>query len=241
MKRILTTAIFILTGLFTLQTFAQQPLYGEWVLARITMDGKDVPVEPAKKTPGIKFDKETSATGSGGCNGFSGAYTAGSGKISFGPIRSTKMGCAPEINKQETLFFELLNKTSRYQLSGGSLILSDESGKNALRFVSLAPPPPAEDEPPAEPKVKIFLWIVDKQRVDCRDVVFKKCLQVKETDAAEWQVLRASIAGFKYRPGGYYLIRVKRILKTSMMANASVYDYKLVRVIKRTKKMPHVD
>lgn len=236
MKRILTTtAILILTTFSAATAFAQQPLYGEWDLVKITKDGKDVPVVPARKTPSIKFDKESSAAGSGGCNGYSGSYTTQGGKINFGPIRATKMGCAPEINRQEILFFELLNKTDRYKMSGGRLVLSDEAGTNALHFVSLAPPQIADDvkpvEPPTKPDERPFLWIVDKKKVDCRGIVRQNCLQVKKTDAAEWEILRDKIAGFRYKPGKYYLIRVKR----------TAAGYKLVKIISRTRLMAHVD
>ena len=235
MRRIfLTTAIFILTTLFSLPAFTQQPLYGEWELVKITRDGKDVPVTPARKTPGINFAKEWSVSGSGGCNSYGGTYTLDNGKIKFGPIRSTKMGCAQEINKQEMLFFEILDKAANYKMSKGNLTLSDGAGANALNFVSLAPPA-------AEPREKIFRWIVDKQQVDCRGIVHQNCLQVKERDFDQWEIRREKIIGFKYQPGRYYLIRVKRVLKPYTTTNDFIFEYKLVKIISRTRLMPHVD
>jgi heat shock protein HslJ len=221
---------------------AQPPLYGDWELTKMIKDGAEMALAPGGKTPTIKFSKE-GFNGTGGCNGYAGSYTtAAGGKWTVGPVRSTKMACMGGVNVQEAAYFEILGKTTQYRMSKGSLLLTDSGGNNSLTFRYKAPETPATKvEAPAEPREKTFLWIVDKQRVDCRGIVRQNCLQVKETDAAEWQILRESIAGFKYKPGKYYLIRVKRILKTSAMANAPVFDYKLVRVISRTRKMPHVD
>lgn len=243
-RTLITIAIFILAALSAAPAFAQQPLYGEWDLTRITKNGREVPVVAARKTPGIRFDSGSRAAGSGGCNGYSGSYSTGGGKINFGPIRATEMGCAAEINAQEMLFFDILSKAKIYKMSGGTLILSDETGKNALHFVSLAPPQPADEEPPAAlpaPVEKIFVWLVNKQLVNCRDVVLRRCMQVKEKDYDPWETLHATIAGFKYRSGRYYVIQVKRVSKKGISAGTPAYDYKLLKVVSRTRKMPHVD
>jgi heat shock protein HslJ len=223
MKRILiTTAIFILTGLFATAAFAQQTLSGEWTLTRMVRDTWDVPVVAAGKTPTITFSGD-GFSGNGSCNSYGGSYTT-QGRKGFkaGPIRSTKMACMQSgVNAQETAFFDMLGKADTYNVSGDNLTLSSGGGAYSLTFKRKL----AVEERP-------FLWIVDKKQVDCRGIVQQNCLQVKKTDAEQWQILRAKIEGFRYKPGRYYLIRVKRD------ANG---NYKLVKIISRTRLMAHVD
>jgi heat shock protein HslJ len=239
-KIFITAAIFTLTLLFSIPALAQ--LSGEWELTRMVRDGKELPLVTTGKTPTIKF--ADGFAGNGSCNSYGGSYTTEDGKkFKAGPIRSTKMACAGEVNAQEMAFFALLAKMDSYEVLKGTLTLAGEGGWQSMTFAAkpdIRPPPPVEEIKP-EPKEKNLLWIVDKAQVDCRGIVAQKCLQVKERDFDEWQILRASIGGFKYKPGKYYLIRVKRIMKTWTTANSPVYDYKLVKVISRTRLMPHVD
>jgi len=231
MKRIfITTAILIFTAIFTSPAFAQrQALAGEWTLVRMVRDTWQVPmVSTTGKTPTIKFSSE-GFSGNGGCNSYGGSYTVDGGKFTPGPIRSTKMACAGEVNAQESAFFAIMGKADSYQVADYTLTIAGEGGAYSLAFLRKR----VEEKP--------FLWIVDKKKVDCRGIVHQNCLQVKKTDADEWEILREKIVGFKYQPGRYYLIRVKRSMKSVMMANDFIYEYKLVKVISRTRLMPHVD
>lgn len=222
--------------------FAQEPLYGEWQLMKIVKDGAEIPLVTGGKTPTIKFAKE-GFSGNGSCNSYSGSYTlAGGGKWLAGAIRSTKMACMDGgANTQEANFFAILEKASQYRVSKGSLLLTDSGSQNTLTFLFKDWIKPGEDTRPPEPAEKKLLWIVNKERVDCRSAAPQKCLQVKNMDFEEWQNFYGTIAGFKYRPGKYYLIRVLRTRKPNVPANAPVYNYKLIRVVSRTRLMPHVD
>jgi heat shock protein HslJ len=196
-------------------------LSGEWTLIRMVRDTWDVPLTGGGKTPTIKFADE-GFSGNGGCNSYGGSYTTeGSKGFKAGPIRSTKMACAQGgANGRETAFFDIIGRADTYRITGNTLVLSSDGGAYSLTFKRQAM---AEEKP--------FLWIVDKRQVDCRGVVHQNCLQVKKTDAAEWQILREPIKGFKYIPGKYYLIRVQPTAK----------GYKLVKIISRTRLMSHVD
>ena len=223
MKRILiTTAIFIFTLMLVSQAAAQgAQLSGEWTLTRMVRDTWDGPLVSGGKTPTIQFTDE-GFSGSGGCNSYGGSYTTqGSKGFKAGPIRSTKMACMQGgVGGQETAFFDILGRADTYRRTGNTLVLSSGGGAYSLTF-----------QKKLAPENKPFLWIVDKRQVDCRGVVHQKCLQVKKTDAEEWQILREPIKGFKYLPGKYYLIRVQW----------TASGYKLVKVISRTRLMAHVD
>jgi heat shock protein HslJ len=233
MKRIfITTAIFIFTLMFVSQASAQgAQLSGEWTLTRMVRDTWDVPLVTTGKTPTIKFMDE-GLSGNGGCNSYGGTFTTkGSKGFKAGPIRSTKMACMQGgVSGQETAFFDILDKADTYRITGNTLTLSSGGGAYSLTF-----------QKKLAPENKPFLWIVDKKMVDCRGIVHQNCLQVKKTDAAEWEILREPIKGFKYLPGKYYLIRVTRTLKKWAPANDFIYEYKLVKVISRTRQMTHVD
>jgi len=65
-------------------------------------------------------------TGSGGCNRFTGAYEAGEGTLTFGPLASTRMAC-PGM-ETETAFLRALEGTRRFRLAGRHLDLEDAKG-----------------------------------------------------------------------------------------------------------------
>jgi heat shock protein HslJ len=215
-KTFITAAIFIMAGLFT-AVYAQQTPSGEWTLTRMIKDDKNISLSANGKTPTIKFGDE-GFSGNAGCNSYSGNNIGDKGTFKAGPVRSTKMACAPEVSEQENFFFSVLEKAAVIDVSDGTLSLSSSDSRNSLRFRQKS-----DDTP--------FLWIVDKKQVDCRGIVHQNCLQVKKTDVVEWQILRTKIEGFNYKPGKYYLIRVKR----------AANGYKLVKVISRTRLMAHVD
>jgi heat shock protein HslJ len=220
MKKIFTsTAILIFTLILTGQTFAQ--LSGEWTLTKMVRDTFEVRLSQDAKAPTLKFGDER-LSGNGGCNSYGAGYkTEGDKGFKAGPVMSTKMACMrPDANKQESAYFDTLDRADSYRITGNTLMLSGNGGAYSLTFRRLG-----------GIKSRPFLWIVDKKMVDCQGIVHQNCMQVKKTDIAEWEILRAPIAGFKYRPGRYYLLRVQQ----------TADGYKLVKIVSRTRLMPHVD
>lgn len=236
-KLFITTAIFILTALFTIPALGQSALSGEWVLSKMVKDGVNVPIlTGGKGAPTLIFGENNRISGNGSCNRYSGTMTEENGKLTVGPVISTKMGCLDGFGEQEVKYFDILNKVSIYKSDEGILHLADAGSKNILIYTRKG-----GEVKPAEPEVVNHLWIVNKVKVDCQGVAPQKCLQVKKTDAAPWENFYGTIAGFKYKPGKYYLIRVQRTKKKNVPADASAYDYKLIKVMSRTRLMPHVD
>lgn len=73
------------------------------------------------------------ATGSGGCNRFSGSAVIKGNTIKFGPLRATKMFCAGKMDT-ETVFFSALDATRGYAVSGNELVFLDETGSPVAIF-----------------------------------------------------------------------------------------------------------
>ncbi len=75
------------------------------------------------------------ATGSGGCNSFSGDYRLSGSTVAFGDVASTAMGCLqPGVNERESAFHRLLNIIRGWAIADDQLHLLDEAGTVSLVF-----------------------------------------------------------------------------------------------------------
>ena len=78
----------------------------------------------------LTFPQKGKIAGKGPCNGFRGTQSVPYPWFSVEGIASTKMTC-PQI-AQETQFFEALQKMTLSEVSGDTLILSNEEGSQML-------------------------------------------------------------------------------------------------------------
>jgi putative lipoprotein len=87
----------------------------------------------------LEIAPDGKVTGSGGCNRISGMVTVDGAHMSFGPIVSTKMACAPAITDHESNFLSALADTRlwRFDETRDKLILVDARGVTVLRLVRL--------------------------------------------------------------------------------------------------------
>ena len=90
-----------------------------------TIMGRPV-IEAATST--ITFEADGSAHGQGGCNRYFGAATIDGEQMSFGPLGSTKMACAPTLMDQEARFFQALESAERWSLDEHGLLLIHSAG-----------------------------------------------------------------------------------------------------------------
>ncbi len=103
----------------------------EW--AAFAIDGKAEVTNPKPKLRWLSADK---ITGTGGCNGFTGASVSSSpGNLVLGPLASTGRACLSMPGSQEDLFFKALELTRKARIERDQLVLMDESGKQLARFV----------------------------------------------------------------------------------------------------------
>jgi heat shock protein HslJ len=109
------------------------PLAGtSWRL--IELNGERV--APAGNPLTLQFAADGSrVSGYGGCNQFSGEYAQNGASLRLGPLAYTRRACPePDLNAQETAYFQALESTTRYSLEGRQLVLY--SGNQVVaRFV----------------------------------------------------------------------------------------------------------
>ncbi len=82
----------------------------------------------------------------------------------------------------------------------------------------------------------IKLWLRE-DLTECTGVGKQQCFWVKYRAEGSWELLYSQIEGFSYKPGYRYILLVDRIKREQVPADASVYRYKLKKVVQR-KKMP---
>jgi putative lipoprotein len=87
----------------------------------------------------IEIAADGKVTGSGGCNRISGKATVTGAHMTFGPIISTKMACAPAIMDQESHFLSALADTRLWRIdeTRDKLILVDAHGITVLRLAKM--------------------------------------------------------------------------------------------------------
>jgi heat shock protein HslJ len=95
----------------------------------LTLDGQAVHFHGPGREPHLLLHVDAArATGSGGCNTYTGTYRADAGKLSITSVASTMMACV-EGMEVESGFHAALAATKGYRISGDSLTLTGASGK----------------------------------------------------------------------------------------------------------------
>lgn len=89
------------------------------------LGGRPPVAVPGGSVPTLTFAAgEPRASGNGGCNQFSGAFTQSDTSLRFGPLASTRRACLSDAaNNQETAYLRALESTTRFQVSGDVLVL----------------------------------------------------------------------------------------------------------------------
>ena len=94
-----------------------------WVLDAPSLG---VPV-PSGRAITLNFSA-TTATGSAACNTYNASYTAVSGRLTFGPIATTRMACEPPVGAAESAYLRKLAAVTGYRVSGSQLTLTGAAG-----------------------------------------------------------------------------------------------------------------
>jgi heat shock protein HslJ len=99
----------------------------------VTDLGGNAPFEDSGIT--IQFNTDGSFSGSGGCNQYSGTYTASGSSITFNyPITRTSKQCAPALMHQEGLYLIALADAKSYTVSGDKLTLFGTNNKELVNY-----------------------------------------------------------------------------------------------------------
>jgi heat shock protein HslJ len=87
----------------------------------------------------IMFGDDSSVSGTGGCNRFSGTYTVSSNMLTFSPLASTRMACVDAAaSQQETAFFAALEAANGYALADDGLTIWYGDGQEMRLVATLA-------------------------------------------------------------------------------------------------------
>src|SRR5678815_4588884 len=87
----------------------------------------------------IQFGSDSRASGSSGCNSYSGNYNTEGERLSFGQMISTMRACVePKANQQEQKYMAALRAITRFTITESSLSLSDET-EVLLNFIGSQP------------------------------------------------------------------------------------------------------
>lgn len=77
---------------------------------------------------------------------------------------------------------------------------------------------------------------VKETRASCMGVAPMECLQVKFKNSKDWELFYTDIKNFYYQKGFRYTLLVKKSEVKNAPADASAYQYELVKIIKKRKK-----
>lgn len=132
--------IAFLTGIFALTAFQDskliEPPYNSsigsnnlplqntrWRLVELA--GKKIPVNATSKQMYLVLKSDSTVSGNGGCNAFSGMYSLGkNNEIIFGELVRTNILC-PGID-YEKMYLNAIAKTDHYEIVGNELLLQNK-------------------------------------------------------------------------------------------------------------------
>ena len=80
----------------------------------------------------VQFGSNREMNGNGGCNNFGGSYELNGERLIIGPIMSTKKACFGDVMKQESAFFQALQKAHHIQATHLKLIIFDAENNELL-------------------------------------------------------------------------------------------------------------
>lgn len=93
------------------------------------------------QVPTLVFQSETKVGGRAGCNSWGGAYEHRGAKIRFSEMMMTEMACEYGMDVEQ-LYVRALEKTRGINVTGNTLVLSDENGGELARFFRASPSVP---------------------------------------------------------------------------------------------------
>ena len=85
----------------------------------------------------LAFPQPGQVAGNASCNRFSGPIIDNGGVLKVGPLASTRMGCAPAVNAQETRYLAALEGVERIATEGVYLLVYTKAATKPLRYTRI--------------------------------------------------------------------------------------------------------
>ena len=118
----------------------------EWRLVSSGPAGAEIPLVPGT-TVTLRFSEDNRASGSTGCNSFSGLYEVRGDSISFNRIITTRRACLDQrANQQEQRLVSGLDAATRFRLTSNRLTILSDRNRNVLNFTDASADQP-DDRP----------------------------------------------------------------------------------------------
>lgn len=113
----------------------------EWRLVSLGPAGAETPVVQGS-TVTLTLGEDGRASGSTGCNSYSGTYQVRGDNISFSRLVSTRRACLDQnANQQEQRFLSALEAANRFRLSSNRLTILSDRARSVLNFVNSSEQP----------------------------------------------------------------------------------------------------
>jgi heat shock protein HslJ len=115
----------------------QRALAGtEWRLVSIGPAGGEASLVAGTSVT-LKFGEDGRASGSTGCNAYSGTYEVRGDTLSFGRLISTRRACLDQnANQQEQRFIAALEAANRFRLASNRLTIFSDRNRTVLSFTN---------------------------------------------------------------------------------------------------------
>lgn len=128
-------ALGVAVAIVSLSATPSSLTQSNWVLTRMTVDGQDQSIVPARP-PTLRFNAhDRQISGFSGCNSYAASYTIAGARLAITEMRSTAMYCLGDDSMQEEAWYmQALSATSTYQVEGSTLLLTGNNGRDTLTF-----------------------------------------------------------------------------------------------------------
>lgn len=103
----------------------------KWLLKEL--NGKRVLIPEGGNEVFVKFESGGRASGSAGCNTFTGSYTRSGKSLSFGPAATTRKMCPSQMDTEQD-FLQMLTRCASHKISGTKLTMMDGNGSAIAVF-----------------------------------------------------------------------------------------------------------
>ena len=123
----------------------------DWRLVSLGPAGAETNVI-AGTTVTLRFGEDERASGSTGCNSYSGTYQVRGDNISFSRLVSTRRACLDQnANQQEQRFLSALEAANRFRLTSNRLTILSDRARSVLNFINNSEPDDAPRDDRSDP------------------------------------------------------------------------------------------
>lgn len=156
----------------------------EWRLVSLGPAGAETNLV-AGTTVTLKFGEDGRASGSTGCNSYSGTYQVRGDNVTFGRLVSTRRACLDQnANQQEQRLLSTLESANRFRLAENRLTILSDRGRTVLNFAGTSAPEPEgpSDEQRTDPVTTLAAYY---EAINSRD--YRRAYRFWESSTSSYE------------------------------------------------------